>query len=477
MTGLGRGDSTFFMSCEPHPAAFTVLPADAPPSELWAAVQRLLGENGALKADNEKLKARIAALEAKLGRPAKTPENSSLPPSRGHKANRPAGQGETKRTKASHPGVGRPLCQTPDRIVEVKAEVCPHCAAAVAEDGQTMQQVYDRIEIPPVKPVTTQVRRHGGGCCRKAYLAPVPDGLEPGSPYGASVVSLAVALRYSHAISYERLSELFDEVFGLPISEGALGNLFERSRAAFADQVAAIKARLLRSTVIGSDETSVRVRKRTWWQWTFQNAEACVHLIQPSRGKDVPATFLGEVRPDVWVSDRLASQRGWGKAWQVCLAHQLRDVRYAIEAGDTVFAPVVKRILLRAIVIGHRRDQLADSTLKQYRANLDRRLDAALKLEPAAAAGAKLRRQCLKYRAHFFIFVTHRRVPPTNNSSEQTLRPSTIFRKVTNCFRSDWGAEFFADVRSVVETGRRLGLTAFEAIRKALDGKPFFATG
>lgn len=467
------------MSREPYPAEFSVLPADAPQSELWAAVQGLLGENGTLKAENEKLRARIAELEAKLGRPAKTPENSSLPPSRGHKRNRPAGQGETRRTKASHPGVGRPLCETPDRIVEAKAEICPHCAAAVAEDGQTVQQVYDRIEIPPVKPVTTQVRRQGGvcPCCRKAYLAPVPEGLEPGSPYGASVESLAVALRYSHAISYERLSGLFDEVFGLPISEGALGNLFERSRTAFAAQAARIKARLLGSTVICSDETSVRVRKRTWWQWTFQNAEACVHLIEASRGKDVPARFLGAARPDFWVSDRLGSQRGWGKEWQVCLAHQLRDVQYAIDAGDTVFAPVVKRVLLRAIVIGHRRDRLADSTLKQYRAGLDRRLDAALKLEPVVAAGAKLRRQCLKYRAHVFVFITHRLVPPTNNSSEQTLRPSKIFLKVTNCFRSGWGPEFFADVRSVVETGRRLGLTAFEAIRRTLDGQPFFASG
>jgi transposase len=464
------------MSREPHPSEFIVLRADAPSSELWAALQEVLGENGRLRAENAELKACLAALEAKLGRPGKTPKNSSLPPSRGQKANASKGT-QTKRTQASHPGVGRPLAANPDHVVPAVALACPHCAAELSAADQTVRQIYDRIEIPPVKPVTTQVRRHGGvcPCCQKTFLAPVPEGLEPGSPYGTSVVSLAIGLRYSHAISYERLAGLFEEVFGLPISEGALGNLFERSRTAFADQVANIKGKLLASTVICSDETTMRVKKRTWWQWTFQNAQACIHLIRPSRGKDVPNEFLGDVRPDVWVSDRLGSQRGWGKEWQVCLSHQLRDVQYAIDAGDSVFAPVIKRVLLRAIVIGHRRDRLADSTLKQYRANLDRRLDAALKVEPAAEAGAKLRRQCLKYRPHFFVFVTNRLVPATNNSSEQTLRPSTTFRKVTNCFRSDWGAEFFADVRSVVETGRRLGITAVEAIRKTLNGEPFFA--
>ena len=73
----------------------------------------MLGENGALRVENEKLKARVAELEAKLGRPTKTPENSSLPPSRGQKANRPAGDDTNKRTKASHPGVGRSLSENP----------------------------------------------------------------------------------------------------------------------------------------------------------------------------------------------------------------------------------------------------------------------------------------------------------------------------------------------------------------------------
>ncbi|MCY7272918.1 MAG: IS66 family transposase, partial [Phormidesmis sp. CAN_BIN44] len=46
---------------------------------------------------------------------------------------------------------------------------------------------------------------------------------------------------------------------------------------------------------------------------------------------------------------------------------------------------------------------------------------------------------------------------------------SVIFRKITNGFRSDWGRDLFAAVRSVVNTGRRQGLSAFEAILTALN--------
>ncbi len=46
---------------------------------------------------------------------------------------------------------------------------------------------------------------------------------------------------------------------------------------------------------------------------------------------------------------------------------------------------------------------------------------------------------------------------------------STVFRKVTNGFRSDWGRDLFAAVRSIVNTGKRQGLSAYQAIQKALS--------
>ena len=42
--------------------------------------------------------------------------------------------------------------------------------------------------------------------------------MEAGTPFGGSVQRLATYLRYTHAISYERLSALFAQVFGLDSS-------------------------------------------------------------------------------------------------------------------------------------------------------------------------------------------------------------------------------------------------------------------
>jgi transposase len=262
-------------------------------------------------------------------------------------------------------------------------------------------------------------------------------------------------------------------LFGLEISEGALVAILDDSRPAFAAQTNRIKARLLSGTALACDETGVRVGKANWWLWVFHHGLDAVFVVDPHRKKAVVKDFLGEWRPQFWLSDRLGSQRGWAKrGHQVCLAHLIRDVQYAQDCGDAIFAPGMKGLLKRACALGRRRDRLADSTLKVYEAGLEKRLDRLLALHPVAPAGKKMQRVVKRFRQHLFVFMTNRDIEPTNNGSERALRPCAVYRKITNGFRSEWGARLYADIRSVVETARRRGLRAIDAIRLTLAGNP-----
>jgi transposase len=436
-----------------------------------ALILVLIDRINALIAENAGLKERVARLEAKLGQPPKTPDNSSLPPSQGHKA---SGGVSSKPKGKPHKGSHRVLHPDPTRTRDVRAEHCPHCAADVSTVIQTACEHYDRIELPEIKPDVTRVVLHGGicPCCTRRFKAAPPAGLEPGSPFGPNLRAFAIYLRFAHAISFERLSRLMSDLLGVEISEGALVNILAASRSAFARQTSLIRARLLAGSILQSDETSVRVGKRTWWTWVFHHADDCCFVIRPSRGKDVVAEFLGEVRPDFWVSDRLAAQLGWaGKDNQVCLAHLIREAQYAIDDGDTDFAPGLRKLLKRACAIGGRRATLADATLRAYAYQLDAKLDALLRITSTNAGGKKLHKVIKGCRRHLFVFLANRAIPPTNNGSEQALRPCVIFRKVTNCFRSEWGAKLYADIRSVIETARRRGIGALDAIISTLKGR------
>ena len=430
----------------------------------------LLSEQAALI---ERLATRVAELEAQLAKPKKTSRNSHTPPSQDRKPS--AGvktDGKQGNPRPSRPGVARRLTEGPDATIRRFAEACPGCAADVSGQPQRRRRRYEHIEIPPIRPHVTRIELFGGRCgaCGKRFCATPPDGMAPGTPFGASIRAVLLYLHHSHHVGFERLSRMMAELFGLTISEGAIANAFRRTETAMTAACAAIREKLKAARVIASDETTTRIDGATHWHWVFVSATAVLHRIAPRRAKAVAEAVLGDHRPAVWISDRYAGQQDLGLAHQVCLAHVLRDVQYAIDCGDPIFAPRLRELLRWAIRIGRRRDTLKDTTLRHYHARAERRLDALVVMPAAHPAGRDLQTAVKAWRSKFFVFLEDRGVPATNNISEREIRPSVVFRKVTNGFRSPWGAEIHAGYRSVTGTARLHGQTALHAVTHLLTG-------
>ena len=296
-------------------------------------------------------------------------------------------------------------------------------------------------------------------------------------PSASNILTLAIYLRYTHAISYRRLTQLLLHLYALQISEGALDAMFQCAKTCFDNEFAAILARLRRSRIVCCDETSVRIDGKTHWNWVFQNAQVVIHVVRNSRAASVVVDVMAGHRPSIWVSDLYGAQQGHADLWQVCLAHQLRDCQYAIEAGDAIFAPRMKMLLLRAVVLARRRENLAASTRRTYQRRLDREMTAIMGLAPTNHHGKRLRKRYGKVRNELFTFLEHPDVPPDNNGSERELRPTATYRKVTGGFRSKWGADLFANVRSVIGTAQRRGIDAYQAILAVLRGESVLQPG
>ena len=299
-----------------------------------------------------------------------------------------------------------------------------------------------------------------------------------GSPFGPGITATVAYLHGCQMVGFKRLTEVCEGLFGLTISQGAISNMLARMGEAFAAPAERIAATVRASEVIASDETSARVKGKTHWQWTFGCATAVYHVMAATRGKCVPTEFLAGARPKVWLSDRLPAQCTHAEAHQFCLAHLIRDAQYAIDHGDTIFAPQFKAFLKDACAVGRRRPDLADATIATHRRRLESELDRLLDLKPTDVEGRHLRDAvALDGRDKLLVFLTRRDVEPTNNESERALRPSVIFRRVTNGFRSEWGAKVYADLCSIVATGRRAGRSALAAIRDALATPAVGAAG
>lgn len=126
--------------------------------ELVELVRRQQEELAEREAAIERRDEKIRVLEEELlqfRRPAETPENSSVPPSRGQKANRVAGRRRKPGPKRGHVGVSR-MRSTPDAVIECRPSACAGCGEALPQTGGRRVGRSQVVELPPVVPVVIE---------------------------------------------------------------------------------------------------------------------------------------------------------------------------------------------------------------------------------------------------------------------------------------------------------------------------------
>ena len=95
---------------------------------------------------------------------------------------------------------------------------------------------------------------------------------------------------------------------------------------------------------------------------------------------------------------------------------------------------------------------------------LERRLDSLLQRRVRGAPARRLWKRYRLHREQLFVFLHCPGVPPDNNACERALRPSVIHRKVTNGFRSEWGAHAYAALATIIETAKLQRHSVFDAL-------------
>src|SRR4029450_1659770 len=127
--------------------------------ELLAQQAEVIGRQQAELAEREaaieRRDEKIRALEEELllfRRPVKTPENSSVPPSRGQKANRVAGRRRKPGPKRGHVGATR-VRSTPGVVIECRPSGCAGCGVALPQTGGQRVGRSQVTELPAVTPV------------------------------------------------------------------------------------------------------------------------------------------------------------------------------------------------------------------------------------------------------------------------------------------------------------------------------------
>ena len=433
--------------------------------ELIALIYEMAKESNELKAEIGRLK-----LYAEQGRNESptTSKNSSQPPSRDFK-------GETKKRKRSkkkgaqpgHEKQERQLVENPHKVIEAYVDNCKQCHRNLLDQVPVQVVRHQVTEIPEIKPVVIETRQYvvDCPCCGERQYGKLPEGLEAGRYFGPRLEAVVTNLHHEHHIGYKRLLQICEETFGLRLSPGGAVSIVERAGKLAESEAEVIGEQVRQSKVIGSDETSVRVHGKNWWQWVFLGNNREYHVIVPSRGYDVIENFMQECVAEVWICDWWKAQlNAPAKMCQICLAHQIRNLQGLIDKRPHLaWAREMQTLFRKAIHLRNRQEQMTERGYKRQVAMIEQRLEQLLK-RTFKGLGRNLLDRYRKYRNSLFLFLHRTDVPAHNNACERALRPSVIHRKVLGSFRSDWGAQAYASLATVLNTAKRHGQSAFQKL-------------
>jgi transposase len=443
---------------------------------LVAQVEKLLGENVALKSLIEGLQARIAELERRLGLDS---SNSSKPPS-SDGPKRPARtsslrepSGKRSGGQKGHPGETLKQVTTPDVVIDHYPDRCEGCGAALTPamaKGHSARQVFDLPEPRPA--VVTEHRVYACCCaqCGKRTQASFPAGVAAPVQYGPRICAMVVYLLHGHFLPEDRLAELMRDLFGVGVVPATIARMSRSCANRLQSFVDAVRQEVCRGKVKHLDETGFRLGGRNQWLHIASTALLTFYRVCAERGS-LLAGVVGIVVHDHWkpyytMKDVLHA---------LCNGHHLRELKALIELDREDWARKMQILLRRAchaINLAHERGmplkpQLIAAIERRYNAIVAEGLafhQALPALRHARPSGKKPRRVGHNLLLRFdqrkidvLRFLHDPTVPFTNNQAERDARMMKLRQKISGGFRTRASADDFATIRSVLSTARKQG--------------------
>src|SRR5262245_45380721 len=471
------------------------LPTDV--AELHGLVRQLLGEVRRLREENEHLRHRLdQALRLHFGQRSERsrPRRARVPREQG-------GEGET----APRPGHGRqplPDHLPRERIVYDVAEAerpCPCCGGPRDCIGE---QVSEQLDYRPASFFVVQHVRKTFACrscdgpaerrfttSGPAAVGPIPKGLP-----GPGLLAHLVTCKYADHLPLHRLEGIVARS-GVRLSRSTLCDWMASAAALLGPLVALMRARLLSSRVVHSDDTSVpflergRDKARDGHLWVYIGDRDHPHVVfdfTEHYRRDGPEQFL-KGYAGYLQADALAQYEGLFTTGDVvhvaCNAHARRrfvEARAsAPEEAEEALTYIrklykIERELADQFAMdddaGRQRHRSAQTAAVRegFHAWLVGQQARALPKSPLGEAlGYALTNwdALMRYTEQGYLSID-------NNLSERVLRQVVVGRANWQFCGSAAGGRTAAALYSVVGTCKHLGIDPFAYLKAALPGLP-----
>ena len=426
----------------------------------------------------------LAELTRKLGQNS---DNSNAPPSsdgpgarkKPNDGNNPAKGAKKKRKRGGQPGHkghqrGLEPPEKVDTIINLFPSHCTGCAAKLPETVDPDAKRSQTVELPPLRPVITEYRRHDVVCSCGHVTCADASGV-PRWVFGPRLTSTVAMLSGVYHIGRRRVCRLLAELLGVSMSVGAVSNIERRISRALAVPQTEVATAVDAAAVKHADATSwlEAGKLRSLWVLAIEQA-TLFRIVKDGRAETIYPLF--GTCSGTLVSDRGTVFSFWDpKRRQICWSHLVRKfVSFAELPG--LAGRLGRRLLdLTALLFQYCRDRRTHTlTHERFRAWMQPVCQGVeLALNQLANAHIKqVSGSCRDILAHvpaLWTFVRRADVEPTNNHAERELRRFVLWRKNSFGAQSQRGHEFAERIMTVAHTARKQNKDIFAFIVAAYE--------
>ena len=455
---------------------------------LWDKVEKLTEIVGAQGREIELLKSKLAKNSKNSSKPPSSDKSNpgGRPPSRpkagrDEKPNKPGGQ-------KGHPGTTLKKDPDPDHTVDLPGPArcdCGRDLSRVKPSRSVDRQVHDLPEDIEIE--VTEYRAPVCECpgCGKKTTAQFPSEVTAPVQYGSRVRAAATYLHTYHLVPYERLAEIFNDLFNCPLSTGALTS-FIRGAATRAGPIhESIREKVTTADFMHNDETGLNILDKTSWLHTASTPDYAYLVVTPGRSfEDIKSVGVLDGYGGRSIHDFLPAYLKFeGVEHGLCNAHHLRELTYIEEEIGQPWAGEMSGLLIAAKEMVAEEaaagktpcEQVVEAVRNDYRQILVRGKKLNPQPEkipgrrgrPAKGKALNLLERFERYEEEVLAYLIHG-VPFDNNEAERDLRMMKTRQKISGCFRSLEWANRFAKIRSVIASGKKKSVDVYELLQTML---------
>jgi transposase len=445
----------------------------------------------------QQLEVRVHELESRL---SKDSSNSSKPPSSDGLKRKPKSlrtqSGRKPGGQQGHVGKGLAQVSNPDIVVTHTPTSCIGCGSDLSHvSGATAEQrqVFD-IPQPKINVTEHRTLEKKCPCCGGITRASFPEDIKGPVQYGDRIRALIAYFSHEHFIPIDRVCEIFEDVFGTPLSPGTCANVDERLFSNLEIFEVGLKTYLLASSVLHFDETGMRCEKKLHWVHVASSQMATLYTMHAKRGQeamdaaDILPQFHGKAIHDHWFPYFAYAQVKHG----LCNSHHLRELTFIYEQEKEGWAKRMHDLLVLANKEVEKHvsegalpaevllqiEQTYQEIIKEgfaYHTSLPP-LPTGKRGKQKQRAGKNLLDRLSNKRDCVLQFIHDFSVPFTNNQAERDVRMVKLKQKIAGCFRKFKGGVIFCRIRSYISTARKQGWNIWDALADAIRGSPRLLT-